>query len=79
VSFRDNGDLKKAKLWFRKALMQGDMDAALELGKTFIQCKARGSRKKARMYSVMAESARQISDEAREQASALISEIDAST
>jgi TPR repeat protein len=76
ISFRDTGDLKKARAWFRKALVLGDMDAALELGKTLIQSKTRGSAKRARKYLIMAKAAKQISAEAREEASVLIAELE---
>lgn len=75
ISFRDKGDLKKARIWFRKALMLGDMDAALELGKLHIQSKTRGFANRARKYLSMAKSAKNISDESREEADALISEL----
>lgn len=52
------------------------MDAALELGKIFVQSKARGSISRAKIYLLMAKSSKNISDEAREEASALIAELD---
>jgi TPR repeat protein len=76
ISFRDIGDLKKAQTWFKKALMLGDLDAALELGKTIIQSKTRGSAKRAKQYLLMAKSAKRISEEAREEASVLIAELE---
>lgn len=72
VSYRDAGDLKRARVWFRKALSLGDMDAALELGKTFIQSDAQGSAGRAKRYLIKAASAREISDAAREEAVALL-------
>jgi len=52
------------------------MDAALELGRIFIQSDLRGSAAQAKKYLIMAKSAEQISDTAREEADALIARLE---
>jgi TPR repeat protein len=77
MSFLDDGNLEKAQKWFRRALMLGDMDAALELGKIFIRKKSRGYKRVAMKYLTLAKSSKGISDDARKELNKLISELEA--
>ena len=77
VIYRDQGELKKARTWFRRAISLGDMDAALELGKLFLHGRTRGSTARAKKYLAMATSAQVITDAGREEAGALMAELEA--
>lgn len=77
VTYRDKGDLKKSRVWFRKALSLGDMDAALELGKLFLDIRTRGSTARAKKYLAMAMSAQVITEASREEAAALMAKLEA--
>ncbi|WNL45328.1 hypothetical protein RKE25_18185 [Dyella sp. BiH032] len=79
VCYRDQGDMRKARAWFRKALLLGDMDAALELGKLLLLSQTRGSAARAKKYLTMAMTAELITEAGREEASALLAELEAGT
>lgn len=77
VSYRDRGEWRHARAWFRKALSLGDMDAALELGKLFLHSRTRGSTVRAKKYLAMAMSAQLITEASREEAGVLMAELEA--
>jgi TPR repeat protein len=77
VCYRDQGDMRKARGWFRKALSLGDMDAALELGKLLLLGRTRDSVARAKKYLAMAMTAELITEAGREEAKTLMAELEA--
>ena len=71
-TYRSMGDIRKAKVWFEKALELGDGDAALSLAKMYLVSDKEIERVRSYLLQGLA---LELSDDAREEAQAIFAEI----
>lgn len=66
--FRDIGNIRRSKLWYKKAYDQGDGSAAYALGKLYMKSRSRTSLMHAKKYLAAAVASKYILDDEREDA-----------
>ena len=74
ITYRDSGDLRRARSWFKKALSKGDGDAALELAKLSLTGR-RQDVKSAKNYLKVAASSKYILSDSKKEARRLLKEL----
>jgi TPR repeat protein len=74
ITYRDSGNLRRARSWFKKAFSKGDGDAALELAKLSLAGR-RQDAKSAKKYLEAAVGSKYILSDSKKEAAKLLNEL----